>query len=93
EFTEGVELRVFEVSEGEAASVVVPGLDGSDRLLCTVSCEGGEYRFELEGSFEGVSVLLMNRSGFSDVSGCEALQEGSSIKLRSLERVFSVKRQ
>ncbi|RUS48087.1 alpha-xylosidase [Cohnella sp. AR92] len=68
DYAKGVSFHVFELADGEAASVSVPDIHGETSLTANASRSGGTISFEASGS-TGWSVVLRGASTVSAVDG------------------------
>lgn len=71
DYSQGLTLHVFELSENEPARTMVVNQDGKPFLKATATQTGSNITLELDGKANGLTVVLHNVQQISNLSGAE----------------------
>lgn len=81
DYADGVELRLYELEEGKAASVVVRNVQGAVDLRAEAVREGGTIRVSFEGAGKPFGIRVFGGGAISSADGASAYVEGDAVKV------------
>ena len=84
DFADGLELRVYAMTDGGSANRVVCDKDGNRLLSASASRSGNKITVELSGKYEKASVVLMGIKSVSGINGAKAADSANGVVLTGL---------
>jgi alpha-D-xyloside xylohydrolase len=91
DYADGVTLQVYQLEEGNQATVDIPSVDGRIETRFEIRCDGNEIQIQRQGSSKPWSVLLVGIGSVENVNNASHETVNGSLLIKVNEEVDEIK--